>query len=160
MTATLQAATLDAVASKKKAAASPELEAARELVRLTRKQGLALIGPDGLLKQLTKTVLETALNEELTEHVGHEKHEPSGSPSGNVRNGIRSKTVLTEASGHVFQASSSEMTASATTFGPSIIKSSALTRRWGRASSCTRKPIFALSIPFRSSSIRCTRMLS
>jgi len=28
----------------------------------------------GLLKQLTKTVLETSLNEEMTEHLGHEKH--------------------------------------------------------------------------------------
>jgi transposase-like protein len=35
---------------------------------------LSLTGPDGLLKQLTKTVLETALNQELTEHLGHEKH--------------------------------------------------------------------------------------
>ena len=39
-----------------------------------REQGLSLTGPDGLLKQLTKTVLETALNQELTEHLGHEKH--------------------------------------------------------------------------------------
>jgi putative transposase len=28
------------------------------------------------LKQLTKTVLETALNEEITEHPGYEKHGP------------------------------------------------------------------------------------
>jgi len=42
-------------------------------------------GPDGPLKQLTKTVLETALDQELTEHLGHEKH---GQPeSGNIRNG-------------------------------------------------------------------------
>jgi transposase-like protein len=64
-------------------------------------QGLSLTGPDGLLKQLTKTVLETALNEELTEHLGYDKHGPSGSPDGNVRNGSRPKTVLTENSGHV-----------------------------------------------------------
>jgi putative transposase len=32
-----------------------------ELVRLAQEQGLSLTGPDGLLKQLTKTVLETAL---------------------------------------------------------------------------------------------------
>jgi transposase-like protein len=60
-----------------------------------------LTGPDGLLKQLTKTVLETALNEELTEHLGFEKHDPAGVGSGNIRNGTRPKTVLTEASGHV-----------------------------------------------------------
>jgi transposase-like protein len=101
MTTTLQDATLDAVASKKRAVSSPELDAARELVRQAQEQGLSLTGPDGLLKQLTKTVLETALNEELTEHLGHEKHDPSGSPDGNVRNGTRPKTVLTEATGHV-----------------------------------------------------------
>jgi len=94
-------ATLNGVTPRKKPAQSPELDAARELVRLAREQGLSLTGPDGLLKQLTKTVLETALNEELTDHLGHEKHDPSGSHDGNVRNGSRAKTVLTESSGHV-----------------------------------------------------------
>lgn len=44
------------------------------MVAQAQEQGLALTGPDGLLKQLTKTVLETALNAELTEHLGHGKH--------------------------------------------------------------------------------------
>jgi len=57
--------------------------------------------PDGLLKQLTKTVLETSLNEEMTEHLGYEKHDPAGAGTGNIRNGTRSKTVLTEHSGQV-----------------------------------------------------------
>src|SRR4051794_31679272 len=91
-------ATLETVA-KKKEPPSAELVAARELVRQAREQGLSLVGPDGLLKQLTKTVLETALDEELTEHLGHDKHSPS--ETGNVRNGTRPKTVLTEATGHV-----------------------------------------------------------
>ena len=60
-----------------------------------------MTGPDGLLKQLAKTVLETALNEEMTEHLGYEKHDPAGDGSGNVRNGTRSKMVLTEATGNV-----------------------------------------------------------
>jgi hypothetical protein len=38
---------------------------------------------DGLLKQLTKTVLETALNKEMTEHLGDEKHGPPGAGTGN-----------------------------------------------------------------------------
>ena len=42
-----------------------------------------MTGPDGLLKQLTKTVVETALNEELTDHLGYDKHDPAG------RNGAR-----------------------------------------------------------------------
>src|SRR5215207_8318094 len=93
-------ATLDTVAKKKESPSeTAELQAARELVRQAREQGLSLTGPDGLLKQLTKTVLETALDEELTEHLGHERRAPAA--GGNVRNGTRSKTVLTEASGHV-----------------------------------------------------------
>ena len=67
-------------------------------MRLARERGLALTGPDGLLKQLTKTVIETALNEEMTEHLGYEKHDPAGQAmgSGNVRKGTRPKTVLTD----------------------------------------------------------------
>jgi putative transposase len=95
MTATLP----DVAANNKQGKESAEQQAAAELVRLAKEQGLSLTGPDGLLKQLNKVVLETALNEELTEHLGHEKH---GRPvAGNVRNGARSKTVLTESSGPV-----------------------------------------------------------
>src|SRR6266496_1321818 len=94
-------ATLDDVAKKRPAEQSAEQQAAVELVRLAKEQGLSLTGPDGLLKQLTKTVLETALNEEMTEHLGYEKHDPAGAGSGNIRNGTRGKTVLTEASGQV-----------------------------------------------------------
>ena len=54
----------------------PEL--AEQLLARAREQGVSLLGPDGLLKQLTKTVLETALNEELTEHLGHDKHGLAG----------------------------------------------------------------------------------
>ena len=93
--------TLDVVKSKK-LESSAEETAARELVRLAREQGLSLTGPDGLLKQFTKTVLETALNEEMTEHLGHEKHQAEpGRFASNVRNGTRPKTVLTEATGQV-----------------------------------------------------------
>jgi transposase-like protein len=93
--------TLDVV-PRKKPEPSAEETAAKELVRLARKQGLSLTGPDGLLKQFTKSVLETALNEEMTEHLGHEKHRAAEErDSTNVRNGTRPKTVLTEATGQV-----------------------------------------------------------
>jgi putative transposase len=93
--------TLDVMPKKKPEPSAEEL-AARELVRLAREQGLSLTGPDGLLKQFTKSVLETALNEEMTEHLGHEKHQaPEERDSTNVRNGTRPKTVLTEATGQV-----------------------------------------------------------
>ena len=93
--------TLDVVTKKKKEPTAEEL-AAVELVRVAREQGVSLTGPEGLLKQFTKTVLETALNEELTEHLGHEKHHaPEDREGTNVRNGTRPKTVLTEATGEV-----------------------------------------------------------
>ena len=69
------------------------------LVRKAKDQGLALTGPGGLLKSLTKTVLETALEEELSEHLGYDKHDPVGRNLGNSRNGYRSKTVVTDACG-------------------------------------------------------------
>jgi putative transposase len=96
-------ATLDGVTNKRKDKPEPtaEQKVAEELVARAREQGLSLTGPDGLLKQLTKTVLETALNQELTEHLGHDKHGPVVSETGNVRNGTRPKTVLTEGSGQV-----------------------------------------------------------
>jgi putative transposase len=96
-------ATLDGVTSKRKDKPEPttEQKVAEELVRRAREQGLSLTGPDGLLKQLTKTVLETALNQELTEHLGHDKHGPVVNQAGNVRNGARPKAVLTEGSGQV-----------------------------------------------------------
>jgi len=52
-----------------------------------------LIGENGLLKQLTKALLDRALNAELTHHLGYEKHDPAGYNSGNSRNGTSSKTV-------------------------------------------------------------------
>jgi putative transposase len=55
-----------------------------------------IIGENGLLKQLTKAVLERVLNEELTEHLGYEKHDPAGRNSGNSRNGSSRKTLKGE----------------------------------------------------------------
>lgn len=52
-----------------------------------------LLGRDGLLKQLSKRLIERMLEGELTEHLGYAKHDASGRGSGNSRNGYRSKTV-------------------------------------------------------------------
>jgi len=52
-----------------------------------------IIGENGLLKQLTKAILERALNAELTEHLGYEKHDPVGYGSGNSRNGTTRKKL-------------------------------------------------------------------
>src|SRR5437899_4092142 len=52
-----------------------------------------IIGENGLLKQLTKAILERALQAELTEHLGFEKHDPVGHHSGNSRNGSGRKAL-------------------------------------------------------------------
>ncbi|MFI5534620.1 IS256 family transposase [Kitasatospora sp. NPDC051853] len=67
-----------------------------QLVDRARASGLQLTGAGGLLQQLTKKILESALEGEMTDHLGYEKHDPVGAGSGNSRNGVRSKTVLTE----------------------------------------------------------------
>lgn len=62
-----------------------------------------MTGPDGLLRQLTKTktVLETALDEEMSEHLGYDTLDPVGNNTRNSRNGVRTKTVLTDNVGPV-----------------------------------------------------------
>lgn len=93
---------LNDMTAKKKPETSAEEIPATELVRLAKEQGLSLAGPDGLLKQFTKSVVETALNEEMTEHLGHEKNRVvEGRESSDVRIGTRPKTVLTHATGEV-----------------------------------------------------------
>jgi len=52
-----------------------------------------IIGESGLLKQLTKAVLERALEAEMTEHLGYEKHDPAGHRQGNPRNGKNRKRL-------------------------------------------------------------------
>jgi putative transposase len=52
-----------------------------------------VIGENGLLKQLTKALLERAMNAELTSHLGYEKSDPAGYHSGNARNGTTPKTL-------------------------------------------------------------------
>lgn len=69
---------------------------ADQLLAKAQAEGVELLGPQGLLSQVTKAVLERALGEELTEHLGYEKHDRSGRGSGNSRNGSTSKRLLTE----------------------------------------------------------------
>src|ERR1700745_4312883 len=52
-----------------------------------------IVGENGLLKQLTKAILERALQAELTDHLGYEKHDPAGQHSGNSRNGSGRKVL-------------------------------------------------------------------
>ena len=71
-------------------------ELADQLLGKAQAQGAELLGPDGLLSQVTKAVLERALAEEMTGHLGYDKHDPAGRGSGNSRNGTTPKTVLTD----------------------------------------------------------------
>jgi putative transposase len=69
---------------------------AERLLAQAKEQGVDLVGPHGLLNQLTKKVLETTLEEEMADHLAYDKHDPVGRNRGNSRNGVRAKTVLTE----------------------------------------------------------------
>jgi hypothetical protein len=51
---------------------------AEQLVSQARAKGIELVGPDGLLSQLTKRVLETALEAEMSDHLGYDKHDRAG----------------------------------------------------------------------------------
>lgn len=85
----------------KRELSAEELAEVEAVIRQAREAGVSLTGPDGLLKAMTKTVIEAALEEEMVEHLGYDKHDPVGRNRGNSRNGTRAKTVLTEHSGEV-----------------------------------------------------------
>jgi len=55
-----------------------------------------LLGENGILKQLTKAVVERALEAEMEHHLGHARHEPVGNATGNTRNGRSRKTLKGE----------------------------------------------------------------
>lgn len=54
-----------------------------------------LFGEGGLIKELSKRLMERMLEAEMTHHLGYEKHAPEGKNTGNSRNGKTSKTVKT-----------------------------------------------------------------
>jgi putative transposase len=69
---------------------------AEELIARAKQEGVDLVGPEGMLTKVTKSVLEAALGAEMTEHLGYEVHDPSGRGSGNSRNGTTRKVVHTD----------------------------------------------------------------
>ena len=60
-------------------------------------EGLELLGPDGVLTELTSRILSRGLEVEMADHLGYEKGDPAGWGSGNNRNGSYEKTVNTDA---------------------------------------------------------------
>ena len=57
----------------------------------------AILGAHGLLKQLTKRMIERVLEAELTAHLGYAPHVRYGTEEHNARNGKGQKTVQTDA---------------------------------------------------------------
>lgn len=55
-----------------------------------------LMGEHGILKQLTKALVERCLQAEMTDHLGYSKHASEGRGSGNSRNGLSKKTIVGE----------------------------------------------------------------
>jgi putative transposase len=55
-----------------------------------------IVGPAGVLAQLTRRLVERALSAELTEHLGYEPHQEPPGGTGNTRNGSTAKTLATE----------------------------------------------------------------
>jgi putative transposase len=51
-----------------------------------------ILGEGGLLKELTKAVIERCLETELDTHLGYPKHARQGNTTGNRRNGQSPKT--------------------------------------------------------------------
>lgn len=76
-----------------------DVRIAGELIEQARRQGVSLVGPDGLLAAVTQKVLQTALEAEMSDHLGYDKGDRAAAAaiaSSNHRNGSSAKTVLTE----------------------------------------------------------------
>lgn len=67
------------------------------LMKRVDTEGLELLGPDGVLTELTSRIMNRALEVELTDHLGYEKGDPAGHGSGNNRSGTTPKTVIADA---------------------------------------------------------------
>lgn len=78
--------------------AKRKLDRADELIDelLQGKTPEEILGREGLLKELTKRLVERALQGEMTEHLGYEPHAVEGRNTGNSRNGTGEKTIQTE----------------------------------------------------------------
>jgi putative transposase len=66
-----------------------------ELLAGARGEG-EIVGPGGLLAQLTKRLVERAMSAELTDHLGYEPHQEPPGGTGDSRNGSTPKTLATE----------------------------------------------------------------
>ena len=95
-----------------------------------------LLGENGLLRQLTKALMERALEAEMATHLGYEKSDPFEKPDGIRRNG-KSRMTLKGDFGESYIATPRDREA---TFQPRLIsKAKPEWRAWiARLSRCTR----------------------
>ena len=81
------------VKRNKRAKPDPELLKLADSLLANYKKPEDLIGENGLLKQLTKMLVERALEVEMTDHLGHDKSGTVNNDSANTRNGHSGKTL-------------------------------------------------------------------
>ena len=73
------------------------MQLVRSATTIAPRSGLAAItGPDGLLKYLTKRVVERAMSAELSDHLGYGLGEEPAPGQPNRRNGSSSKALITD----------------------------------------------------------------
>ena len=75
---------------------SPELQRMVDAAMKGYKKPSDVLGETGILKQITKAVMQAALEAEMTEHLGHDFHGSVSNTAGNVRNGRSSKTIVAQ----------------------------------------------------------------
>jgi len=80
----------------KRAKPDPELVKLADSLLANYQKPEDLVGENGLLKQLTKMLVERALETEMSEHLGHGKSETVTNATGNTRNGHSAKTFQGE----------------------------------------------------------------
>lgn len=77
----------------KRAKPDPELVKLADSLLANYQKPEDLIGENGLLKQLTKMLVERALEAEMTDHLGHDKSGEVSNDTANTRNGHSAKTL-------------------------------------------------------------------
>lgn len=81
------------VKRNKRAKPDPELLKLADNLLANYQKPEDLIGENGLLKQLTKMLVERALEVEMTDHLGHDKSGEVTNSTANTRNGHSTKTL-------------------------------------------------------------------
>ncbi len=121
----------------------------------TYQQPEDLLGENGLLKQLTKALLERALNAEMTHHLGHAYSEFVTNDAGNKRNGTGSKTIKGEFGQPEIEVPETATPASSRASSRSTRRAcAAWTRRSSRRTPNAEASLFVTILELNSKSVR------